>query len=108
MYFIARMVIFFGLWYMFFIWIKKEMLAEDVDGSVQHWYSARKLSAIFLIIFAVSSSMSAWDWVMSIDTHWFSTMMGWYIFASWWVTGLAMITFICAMLKRAGYLAVVN
>ena len=37
-----------------------------------------------------------------------STMMGWYVFASWWVTGLAMITFIVASLKNAGYLRVVN
>src|SRR5438046_8323061 len=102
------MVIFFGLWYMFFMQIKKEMLAEDIDGSVDHWFKARKLSAIFLVIFAVSSSVSAWDWVMSIDPHWFSTMMGWYVFASWWVTGLAAITLVVAFLKDAGYLKVVN
>ncbi len=107
-FFILRMVVFFGLWYLFFSWIKKEMLAEDIDGSINHWHTSRKLSAIFLIIFGVTSSVSAWDWVMSIDTHWFSTMMGWYVFASWWVTGLAMITFIAASLKNAGYLKVVN
>jgi hypothetical protein len=107
-FFILRMVVFFGLWYLFFTWIKKEMLAEDLDGSTEHWYNARKFSAIFLIIFAVSSSVSAWDWVMSIDTHWFSTMFGWYIFASWWVTGLAVITIIVVNLKDAGYLKMVN
>jgi hypothetical protein len=107
-FYVLRMVVFFGLWYMFFKWIKKEMLAEDIDGSLQHWYSSRKLSTIFLIIFGYSSSVAAWDWVMSIDTHWFSTMMGWYVFASWWVCGLAMITFIVASLKNAGYLKVVN
>jgi len=108
LFYVARMVIFFSLWYMFFTWIKKEMLAEDVDGSVQHWYSARKLSAIFLVIFGVTSSIAAWDWIMSIDAHWFSTMNGWYIFASWWVTGLAMITLIVVTLKDAGYLKMVN
>ena len=107
-FFILRMVAFFGLWYMFFLWIKKEMLAEDLDGNKQHWLNARKYSTIFLIIFGYSSSIAAWDWVMSIDTHWFSTMMGWYVFASWWVTGLAMITLIVGALKEAGYLKVVN
>ncbi|MBI3482263.1 MAG: quinol:cytochrome C oxidoreductase [Bacteroidetes bacterium] len=107
-FFIGRMIIFFGLWYLFYTWIKKEMLAEDLDGSIEHWYSARKLSAIFLIIFAVSSSVSAWDWIMSIDTHWFSTMFGWYMFASWWVTGLSVITLIVVNLKDAGYLKMVN
>ena len=107
-FFIFRMVAFFGLWYLFFTWIKKEMLAEDIDGSIEHWHTSRKLSAIFLIIFGVSSSVAAWDWVMSIDTHWFSTMTGWYVFASWWVTGLAMIALIVIFLKGEGYLKVVN
>lgn len=107
-FYIVRMVVFFGLWYMFFMWIKREMLAEDIDGSNKHWEKARFYSAVFLIIFGVTSSVAAWDWVMSIDTHWFSTMMGWYVFASWWVTGLALITFIVSMLKDAGYLKVVN
>jgi hypothetical protein len=60
------------------------------------------------VFFAVSSSVAAWDWVMSIDTHWFSTMFGWYVFASWWVTGLALITLIVVYLKDAGYLKIVN
>ena len=102
------MVVFFGLWYLFFSWIKKEMTAEDLDGNVQHWKNSRKYSAIFLVIFAVSSSVAAWDWVMSIDTHWYSTMTGWYLFASWWVAGLAMITYLTVLLKEAGYLKIVN
>lgn len=107
-FFVLRMVLFFGLWYLFFIWIKREMLAEDLSGNPDHWFKARKLSAIFLVVFAVSSSVSAWDWVMTIDTHWFSTMFGWYVFASWWVTGLAVITLIVVNLKDAGYLKMVN
>lgn len=108
LFYILRMVVFFGLWYWFYTMIKKHMMTEDIEGGTQHWYSARKLSAIFLVIFAVSSSVSAWDWVMSIDPHWFSTMFGWYVFASWWVAGLATITLVVAYLKDAGYLKMVN
>ena len=108
LFYVLRLVVFFGLWYMFFIWIKKEMLAEDINGGTAHWTKARSLSAVFLVIFAVTSSVAAWDWVMSIDTHWFSTMMGWYVFASWWVTGLAFITVAAAYLKEAGYLKLLN
>jgi hypothetical protein len=108
LFFVVRMVLFFSLWYLFFTWIKKEMLAEDINGGTNHWLASRKLSAYFLVIFAVSSSVSAWDWVMSIDPHWFSTMFGWYVFASWWVTGLATITLLVANLKGAGYLKVVT
>jgi hypothetical protein len=107
-FFVGRMIIFFGMWYLFLTWIRKEMMAEDLDGDTKHWFKARSLSAWFLVFFAVSSSISAWDWVMSIDTHWFSTMFGWYVFASWWVSGLALITLIVIKLKEAGYLKIVN
>ncbi|MGC1241356.1 MAG: quinol:cytochrome C oxidoreductase [Chryseosolibacter sp.] len=107
-FYILRMVIFFVMWYWFYTVIRRNMLAEDLEDKAVYWYKNRSTSAWFLVFFAVSSSIAAWDWVMSIDTHWFSTMFGWYVFASWWVTGLAMITFIVAMLKEAGYLKIVN
>ena len=108
LFFIARMVIFFGVWYMLFVKLKAVAISEDLEGGTEKWYKMRKLSAIFLVFFAVSSSISAWDWVMSIDTHWFSTMFGWYMFASWWVSGLALIAFIVVLLKDQGYLSIVN
>lgn len=108
LFYILRMVLFFGLWYWFLIQIRKNMLAEDLDPSTSYWFRNRSLSAWFLVFFAVSSSVAAWDWIMSIDTHWFSTMFGWYVFSSWWVTGLAFITLIVANLKSAGYLKIVN
>lgn len=107
-FYLARMVIFFGVWYLLFRKLRGLSTAEDADGGVEKWYELRKWSAIFLVFFAVSSSMSAWDWVMSIDTHWFSTMFGWYVFASWWVSGLALTAFIAVLLKDKGYLKVVN
>lgn len=108
-FYVIRMVAFFGLWFMFFKWIKRQMLEEDINGGVGHWTKARKYSAMFLVVFAVTSSISAWDWVMSVDPHWFSTMFGWYMFASWWVNGLAVITLIIVILKQNGYLkGVVN
>ncbi|MEJ1237835.1 quinol:cytochrome C oxidoreductase [Chryseolinea sp. T2] len=107
-FFILRMILFFGLWYWFYTKIRRNMLAEDLDNSTQYWYNIRGTSAWFLVFFGASSSIAAWDWVMSIDTHWFSTMFGWYVFASWWVTGLSVITLIVVFLKENGYLSIVN
>lgn len=107
-FFLARTIIYFSLWYLFFRWIRKEMIAEDLDGSPRHWKKLIGISAGFIVIFSVSSSMSAWDWILSIDTHWYSTMIGWYVFASWFVTGLAFITLITIYLKERGYLSIVN
>jgi hypothetical protein len=107
-FFVFRMVLFLAVWYWFFILIKKNMLAEDLDNSTVYWFKNVKLSAKFLVYFGLSSTVASWDWMMSIDPHWFSTMFGFYVFASWWVTGLAAITLIVAYLKDAGYLKIVN
>lgn len=108
-FYLIRMVVFFGVWLTFFYYMKKRIFAEDIEApGVDRWKQIRSSSAWFLVFFAVSSSISAWDWVMSIDTHWFSTLFGWYVFSSWWVAGLAFISLIVIVLKENGYLSIVN
>ena len=103
-----RTVAFFIVWIGFFILMKKEHLAEDIDGKISHWKRLITMSAVYIIFFAVSSAVASWDWVMSIDTHWYSTMFGWYVFASWFVSGLAGITLIVTLLRENGYLPMIN
>jgi hypothetical protein len=107
-FYLIRMVLYFGVWFLMFWLIRKEALREDLEGGVNSYHRNTRNSVIFIIFFAVSSVTAAWDWVMSIDTHWFSTMFGWYMFASWFVTGLATITLIVVNLKKQGYLKIVN
>ena len=107
-FYLGRMIVFLAGWLVAYFAIKNKSAQEDLHGGTSYWYTLRKYSAIFLVFFAVSSSMAAWDWVMSIDPHWFSTLFGWYMFASWWVAGLSTITLIIVLLKQAGYLPMVN
>mgnify|MGYP001792515634 CR=1 FL=1 len=107
-FYLGRMVLYFVIWFMGYKYIRKESLAEDKLGGTSHFHKLVKYSTIFIILFAVTSSTSAWDWVLSIDTHWFSTMFGWYVFASWFVSGLAATTLIVVRLREAGYLTIIN
>jgi hypothetical protein len=107
-FYILRFVVFFGFWIFFFIKMNNLSKAEDLHGGNDYWHTIRKWSAIFLVFFAVSSSIGAWDWVMSIDTHWFSTLFGWYLFSSWFVAGLSAMTLLTIFLKEQGYLEMVN
>jgi len=107
-FFLIRMVVFFGGWILFLAFMKKNAFAEDEEGGVKRYRKLVRISAGFIVFFGISSSVSAWDWVLSIDTHWFSTMFGWYVFASWFVAGLAGMTFVIILLKDAGYLKIVN
>ena len=108
LFFILRLVLFFGFWIFFFKKMASLSSQEDLHGGTSYWYTIRKWSAIFLIFFAVSSSVGPWDWIMSIDTHWFSTLFGWYVFSSWFVAGLSAMTLVAIFLKERGYLPMVN
>ncbi|WP_367916601.1 quinol:cytochrome C oxidoreductase [Leadbetterella sp. DM7] len=107
-FFLLRMVIYFVIWYFLWIQIRKFSLQEDQYGGLDYYYKSRKYSKIFLLFFAVTSSTAAWDLTMSIDTHWFSTMFGWYHLSSWHVAGLSAMMLAIIFLKENGYLKAVN
>jgi len=110
-FFIIRSVIYLLIWVISAKLFRKYSLQADAGSSedgAQLWAKKRKLSAVFLVLFAVSSSMMAWDWIMSIDTHWFSTLFGWYTFSGLFVSGLTVITLIAIYLKMNGYLPELN
>lgn len=92
---------FFGLWALFAYLLPKNFI------SIKNWkeYSkAKKISAAFLLVFGVSSSILSWWVIMSLDPHWYSTLFGWYNLASYICAGLAMMILIIIGLKQAGYL----
>ena len=107
-FYLIRMVACIGIWYVLFRAIRKASAEEDLQGGSVYWHKSFRLSAIFIVFFGISSSVVAWDWVMSIDAHWFSTLFAWYLFSSWWVAMLALTTFIIILLKDAGYLKQIN
>lgn len=109
-FFLVRFFIFLGALIFLAYQLRKTSLAEDLSepGDLALHKRSLVLASIFVPFFAVYILVSAWDWLMSIDTHWFSTMYGWYVFASFWVTGIAVITLTIISLKKQGYLPNVN
>lgn len=107
-FFLVRMVAYFAIWYYLWTQIRKYSLLEDETNDLAYYYKSRNYAKMFLIFFAVTSSTAAWDFSMSIDTHWFSTMFGWYHLASWHVAGLAAIMLTILLLKDKGYLKAVT
>ncbi len=89
--------------------LRKFSLKQDAEPTGNVWYKkAFKHSAAFLVFFIVTESIMSWDWIMSFDPHWFSTLFGWYVFASMFVTGITMIALVTIYLKSQGYLEFVN
>ena len=107
-FFIVRTAIYILVWNYFAKKLRSLSILEDLQGGTSVHKKAVRSSAWFIVFFAVTSSMAAWDWIMSIDTHWFSTLFGWYIFAEWAAIGFTAIYLFTLYLKRNGYLPNVN
>lgn len=107
-FFIIRTIVYFSIWIGLRYLLRSFSIKEDQVGGTQYHQKSVIWSAVFLVTFGVTESMASWDWLMSTDPHFFSTMYGWYVFASWFVSGLALITLFVVILKENGYLSFIN
>ena len=103
-----RTLVYFAVYIIFLNGFKKRSLEEDRIGGTELHFKNYKKGATFLVFFAVFSSTSSWDWLMSIDVHWFSTLFGWYTFAGMWCSTMVILVMTTLYLKKQGYLEKVN
>jgi hypothetical protein len=107
-FFWIRTIVYFTTYFLFLRGFKKRSIEEDERGGTDLHFKNYRRGAHFLIFFAVFSSTSAWDWLMSIDVHWFSTLYGWYTFAGMWCSSMVVLVITTMYLKKLGYLPKVN
>ena len=90
---------FFLMWALFSSAFTKRM---TFIKSFKEYNQSKYLSALFILVFAVSMSVLSWMFIMSLDPHWYSTLFGWYNFASYTVAGFAFMILILLYLKSKG------
>lgn len=101
-----------GSWSIFAYLFRKVSLEEDStpyqvtaeNPTPRNVKRTRIYAAAFLPIAGFSSAYAIWQWVMSVDTHWYSTLFAWYATVSMWVSMLAMCFMIIIFLKSRGLL----
>ncbi|MEH6537123.1 MAG: quinol:cytochrome C oxidoreductase [Psychroserpens sp.] len=106
--FILRGLIFIGGWFLYRYFSRKFSIAQDKASDNKNFKKTFRISAAFLVFFLYTESMMSWDWIMSVDPHWFSTLFGWYVLAGMMVCGITVIAMITIYLKSKGYLPKVN
>jgi hypothetical protein len=107
-FFWIRSLVYIGTFMFFMVTFRRRSLLEDKNPELTTHFKNYRRAALFLIFFAVFSSTISWDWVMSIDTHWFSTLFGWYVFSGMWCTAMIVGVVLVLYLKAKGYLPQVN
>ena len=105
-FFVVRMVAIVAIWSAFAARLRNLSLKQDalgdaggaVTGSLVRW------AAGFLVVFAITACLGAFDWLMTLEARWFSTIFGFYNIAGILVSTVTAVAVIAILLRRAGAL----
>jgi hypothetical protein len=92
-FFVVRLVIYFAIWSLLAWYFHRTSVRQDVTADPVATLRMERLSAPGIILFALSLNFAAFDLLMSLDPHWFSTIFGVYFFA------VAVVSFFAVMPK---------
>jgi hypothetical protein len=101
-FFLIRAAFFLTGWIAYREYSRKLSLRQDESNDDSNFKMNFRISAGFLVFYLITESIMSWDWIMSVDPHWFSTLFGWYIFASMFVSGITVIAMVTIYLKSKG------
>lgn len=103
-FFAVRAVLYFAVWTLVARFYWRNSVAQDETGDASHSLRMQQWAGPAMVAFAVTVTFAAFDWLMSLDPHWFSTIYGVYFFAGCTVGAFAALAVIAVLLQKAGYL----
>ena len=101
-FFWVRAVAYLVLWLLFARALNRSSTNQDLDGDVRRTNRNVALSALFLVVFAVTFSLATFDWLMSLEPHWFSTVYAVYNFSGMFVAALSAMIIAAILLRQLG------
>jgi NNP family nitrate/nitrite transporter-like MFS transporter len=103
-FFFLRMVAFLAIWCGLIYLIKRASFKQDEDANLKQTSKSKTFSSIFIVLFAITYSFAAFDWVMSLEPTFYSTIFAFYVISGTLLSGVAAITILIILLKQRGYL----
>jgi len=103
-FFAIRAVFYFVVWTVLSIHLARKSAQQDHGDGPKILAHLRAVSAPGMILFGLTLTFAAFDWLMSMSAHWFSTIFGVYYFAGAFQGVLALLIVVAMLLQRAGLL----
>jgi hypothetical protein len=102
-FFLARALVILLAW-LGLVGLLRNRLRALESGDAGAAPSFARASVGFLVVLAPTISVAFWDWAMSLEPAWFSTMFGVYAFAGTFLGGIASVTAVALFLDAHGRL----
>jgi hypothetical protein len=103
-FFLARSIFYFFFFIAATLLFRRFSIRQDQDGNPAFTLKMRRLGFVALPLFGLSLTFGAYDWLLGLDYHWFSTMWGVYIFAGAAGSSMSLLVLVITALRKAGYL----
>lgn len=103
-FFLIRTVAYFAIWSGLALWFGRQSRLQDATGDREITRRMRRMSPPGLLLFALSVTFFAFDWIMSLNPHWYSTIFGLYFFAGSAMAFFAFLALVSIAGRRAGLL----
>ncbi|MBI1386967.1 MAG: quinol:cytochrome C oxidoreductase [bacterium] len=103
-FFLFRAVIFFAVWIGLALFFLRKSTEQDESGDYKISIRLEKVSSWGLFLYAMTTTYASFDWLMSLDPHWYSTIYGVYFFAGSAVALFATLSALCIGLQKSGRL----
>lgn len=91
-------------WYLYKMSLRQDAAGDNAQEKTRITHSLWKVSAVGIILYALTQSFQAIDWLMSLQPHWYSTIFGVYFFGASTLAFFAFITLVSMGLQRSGVL----
>jgi len=101
-FFYVRAFIYLGIWSALATFFRSTSKKQDTTGDSGLTLRMEAVSAPGMLLFGVSISFAAFDWMMSLDPHWFSTIFGLYVFAGSVLSSFALLALMTMSLTANG------
>ena len=103
-FFYIRTVFYFFAWILVSTKLYKASVRQDTDPRSETAAELRKVSAWGIPLIGVTTAFAGFDYSMTLDPHWFSTIFGVYFFSGGFVGALALMTLMAVTYHRKGML----
>ena len=101
-FFWIRAGVYFAVWALLASFFVGNSRAQDSNGDIHITERMQKWSGPALILFGLTTTFAAFDWIMSLSPAWFSTMFGVYFFCGCATAGFAGMILVTTRLKSMG------
>lgn len=107
-FFMIRLVFYFIVWIWLVSFLRKYSFREDEIGGMLNYERAEWYAKVYIFALLITFSMASFDWIMSIDSHWYSTIFSLKNFVAGFYHGSALIILIIIIMNKYGYFRFIN